>query len=129
MIRRLGVLLLGTVAGFVVFYLPMRFLVKETPPLVILLAATVSFVPGMIVLIAARRLRDQPPEVKIVGVLLTTLFRMVLAVGGGILLYAESPIIREFAAGFFGWALVFYLVTLFVETGLLYTESSGTAKP
>ena len=74
---------------------------------------------------ANARLRDKPPEVKIVGVLLTTIFRMVVTVGGGALCFYSIPLVKEYALPFVSWVIVFYLVTLFIETGLLYTDSSG----
>jgi hypothetical protein len=127
MIRRIGFLLLGAAAAFGVMYLPMGFLVKQPPGLVMALAASVCVVPGMVVLIAAQRLRDKPAEVKIVGVLLTTVFRMGTAIGGGVLLYHSVTEVREHVSPFISWGIVFYLATLFVETSLLYTDSSGPA--
>lgn len=126
MIRRIGILLLGTVAGFLVMYLPMGFFVGQPPIEIIALAAAICVVPGVLVLVAAQRLRDKAPEVKIVGVLLSTAVRMVVAVGGGVLLYSTVPEIKEHGAPFISWAIVFYLVTLFVETGLLYIDNSGS---
>lgn len=128
MIRRLGLLVLGTLLGYLLFLLPMRFLVKEAPPAVVAIAALLSVVPGALVLVANARLRDKPAEVKIVAVLLTTVFRMVAVVGGGALCYYTVPAVREHAFPFISWAVVFYLVTLFIETGLLYTDSSGQAR-
>jgi hypothetical protein len=127
MIRRLGILLIGSLAGFLLMYWPMGVLVKEPPILVIGLAALVCVVPGGIVLAAAWQLRDKSPEVKIVGVLLTTVFRMGAAIAGGVLLYHGVPEVREYVSPFISWGIVFYLVTLFIETRLLYIDSSGQA--
>lgn len=125
MISRIGIFLLATFAGALIFYLPMQFMVKEPPAEVIALSAAVCVVPGLAVLFAAHQLREKPAEVKIIGVLLSTIFRMVACLGGGVLLYNALPIVKEHATVFISWCVVFYLVTLFIETGLLYTDTSG----
>jgi hypothetical protein len=125
MIRRVGILILGTALGYVVFMLPMGFLVKETPLAVVAIAAGLQLATGILVLLGNQSLRDKPPEVKIVGVLLTTVFRMVATLGGGAFCYYSIPLVKEHAFPFVSWVIVFYLVTLFIETRLLYTDSSG----
>src|SRR5262245_6180842 len=117
MIRRIGILLLGTLAAWLVFYLPMSFLVKEAPGEVVVWSALVCVAPGIVVLIAARRLSDKPAEARIIGVLLSTVFRMAAALGGGTFVYNTVPIVREYANTFIAWAVLFYIVTLFIETG------------
>jgi len=129
MIRGIGWLALGTLAGFAVMYLPMRFLAKEPPLEVIALAAAICFVPGLIVLIATRPSVDRPVEVKIISILLATGFRMTAVIVSGVLLYFSLEVVEDHAAPFISWSIVFYLVTLFVETRLLYTEHSGSVNP
>jgi hypothetical protein len=107
MIRRIGIFLIGTVAGFLVMYLPMGFLVKEQPALVLVLAAVPCVVPGVIVLIVSARLRDQPPAMKIVGVLATTVFRMFSAIATGVVFYLAIAEVREHIYPFVGWGVVF----------------------
>ncbi len=125
MIRRIGILVLGTAAAYAVFFFPMSFLVKEAPAEVVVWAAMICLAPGAVVLIAARRLGDKPPEARIVGVLFSTVFRMAAALGGGMLVYEVLPAVRENVYPFVSWAVLFYVVTLFIETGLLYIDSSG----
>jgi len=127
MIRRIGILLVGVVLAFLAMYFPMGLLVKEPPLSVIVLAAAICAVPGALVLLAAWQLRDKPPEVKMIGVLLTTAFRMGAAIGLGVLVYYAIPDVREYVSPFISWGLVFYLATLFVETRLLYIDTSGLA--
>ena len=128
MIRRLGILVLGTTAAYGVFVYPMSFLVLEAPPEVVLAAALICLAPGAVVLIAARQLSDRSPQARIVGVLIATVFRMAAALGGGIVLYRHIPAVREHVFSFVSWAILFYIVTLFIETKLLYIDSSGSAK-
>lgn len=128
MFRRIAILVLGTAAAYGVFYLPMSFLVKEAPLEVVALAAFVCLAPGLVVLYLSRRLKDKPPEARIIGVLFATVFRMAGALGFGALVYNEFPVVREHVYPFVSWAVLFYVVTLFIETGLLYTDSSETAE-
>lgn len=128
MFRRIGILVVGTAAAYAVFYFPMSFLVKEAPLEVVALSAIVCLAPGAVVLIASRRLKDKPPEARIIGVLASTVFRMAAALAGGALVYSEFPAVREHVYPFVSWAVLFYVVTLFIETGLLYTDSSESAK-
>ena len=128
MIRRIAILVLGTAAAYAVFFLPMSFLVKDAPAPVIVWAALICVAPGAVVLIASRRLSDKPPEAKIISVLLSTVFRMAAALGGGILVYDQIPLIREHVFPFVSWSVLFYVVTLFIETGLLYIDSSVGTK-
>src|SRR5262249_46921290 len=106
-------------------FLPMGAMTGEPPLVVVGLAAAVCILPGAFVLLAAERLREQSPEVRIAGVLLTTAFRMVATVGGGALVWGVVGSVREHVLPFVAWGIVFYLATLFVETRLLYIDSSG----
>ena len=125
MIRRIAILVLGTAAAYAVFFLPMSFLVKEAPFEVVAYAAIICLAPGAVVLTAARRLGDKPPEARIIGVLLSTVFRMAAALGLGVLAFEWIPAVREHVYPFVSWSVLFYVVTLFIETGLLYIDSSG----
>jgi len=61
--------------------------------------------------------------------LLATGFRMTAVIVSGVLLYFSLEVVKDHAAPFISWSIVFYLVTLFVETRLLYTEHSGSVNP
>ena len=84
MIRCIGILVLGTAAAFVVFFLPMSFLVKEAPPEVVVWAALICLIPGAAVLVLSQRLSQRDGAARIVGVLLSTALRMAGSLGGGL---------------------------------------------
>ena len=128
MFRRIAILVLGTAAAWVIFFLPMNFMANEASAEVVVLAAAICLAPGIVELVAFGRLRDKPPEAKIVGVLLATAFRMGAALGGGILLYSAFDRVREQVFPFVSWAVVFYIATLFIETQLLYIDNSASTK-
>jgi hypothetical protein len=121
--RRLGMLIAGTLCVWAVLALPAALLLGGPPYEVSIAAAMVCLVPAVLTLFLADRLRDRPPEEKIVIALVCTFLRMGLAVGLGVLLYFQVPLLRTNAAAFIGWGVVFYLVTLALETALLYRDT------
>lgn len=127
MFRRIAILVLGTFAAGVLFYLPMGFLLKDVAIGVPLFAAAACLGPGILILVVSARLNRMAPEVRVVGVLASTVFRMIAVLGAGYLMYAGLPVIGEFAAAFVGWVVLFYIVTLFIETVLLYIDTTGSA--
>jgi hypothetical protein len=128
MVRQIAILVLGTAAVYFICFLPMRFLVKDAPAEVVVWAALICLAPGAAVLIAANRLSDKPAEARIISVLVTTIFRMAAALGGGTAVYELVPEVRANVYPFVAWAVLFYVATLFIETRLLYTDSSAGTK-
>jgi hypothetical protein len=72
-------------------------------------------------------LRKRTPEEKVVATLVAPFIRMILSGGGGVWLYCDWPLIREHGFPFVTWMIVFYLVTLAVETRLLYIDTTAAA--
>lgn len=122
--KRLAVLTGVTLGAWVLLAVPYALFFEGTPLVVTAAAALVCLVPAVLTLFIADRLRERPPEEKIVIVLVSTFLRMGLAIGGGVLLYVLAPAIRDKAGDFVAWGIVFYLVTLAAETGLLVRDSS-----
>jgi len=128
--KRLAVLVGVTAAAWVLLALPAGLWLEGTPLIVTAAAALVCLVPAALTLALADRLADRPPEEKVVVALVSTVLRIGLAIGGGVLLYFRVSAVRENAAGFVGWGVGFYLVTLAVETGLLYRAAvAGPTRP
>jgi hypothetical protein len=96
-----------------------------------LIAAFVCLLPASLTLVLIDRMRKRAPVEKVVATLLAPFIRMILAGGGGVALYYNSPLIHANGLLFITWIVVFYLVTLAVETRLLYinTTDSATAEP
>jgi hypothetical protein len=100
---------------------------EGVPVWVPLLAGAICFVPAALTLLLLDRLRTRSPEEKIVATLAAPFLRMSLAGGGGMAAYFAFAPVREHGAAFIAWMVVFYLVTLAVETRLLYIVTSGQA--
>jgi hypothetical protein len=126
--RRLGVLVAGTLAVWALLAVPATLLIGEPPVAVTAAAAGVCLLPAALTLVLNDRVRERPPEEKIVIVLVSTFLRMGLAIGLGVLLYYVAPSLRDNASAFIGWGIVFYLVTLALETGLLYRDATRVSQ-
>lgn len=81
-------------------------------------SAVLCFVPGGITLAAVDRLDERKRPV--FGMLLGTGLRLAFAVWGGFVIALARPQLR--LREFFGWLVLFYLITLAVETRLLLRE-------
>jgi hypothetical protein len=125
--RRVGLLALATAAVWLVAALPAGLWLGGPPAEVTLAAAAVCFVPAALTLALLDLLRKRSPEEKVVAALVATFLRMGLSLGGGAALYYSVPVLHEHGFPFVSWVIVFYLVTLAVETGLLYTDTTGPA--
>jgi len=64
---------------------------------------------------------------KVVAALAAPFIRMILSGGAGIWLYADWPLIHDHGFEFITWMIVFYVVTLAVETRLLYIDTTASA--
>jgi len=126
--RRLGALVAGTIAVWALLALPATLLIGEPPVAVTAAAAGVCLLPAALTLALNDRVRERPPEEKIVIVLVSTFLRMGLAIGLGVLLYYVAPPIRDNVVAFVGWGVVFYLVTLALETSLLYRDATRASQ-
>jgi hypothetical protein len=87
-------------------------------------ALWLCLVAGVIVFYLTDGLPQRTPEVKVVVVLLATFIRAGAVLGGGAIVYYQMSVIHENGFAFVGWLIVFYLVTLAVETGLLASAAS-----
>lgn len=125
--RRLGLLFTVTLSLWALVAAPIGLFLDGPPILVTLSAALICLFPAALTLILLDRLRKRTPEEKVVATLVAPFIRMILSGGGGFALYTLWPLIREHDLSFVSWAVVFYLVTLAVETGLLYYSSKDAA--
>ena len=82
-----------------------------------LVAVALCLVPMAATLLLAQRALRGSPEQQLLVVLGGTGLRMLVVLGAGLALYLLVPYFQE--ANFWIWILVFYLVTLALETGLM----------
>jgi hypothetical protein len=125
--KRLGLLALATLGFWLVAALPAGLWLGGPPLPVSLAAAGACLIPSALTLLLMDRLRKRAPEEKVVATLVAPFIRMILSGGGGIWLYWDWPLIREHGFPFITWVVVFYLVTLAVETRLLYIDTTAAA--
>ena len=98
--------------------------------LVALIAAAVCLVPASLTLLLIDLLRKRTPVERVVATLAAPFIRMILAGGGGMVLFFVCPLIHDHDRGFpfITWMVVFYLATLAVETRLLYIDTTASAE-
>ena len=125
--RRLGLLAFVTLGIWLAVALPVGQFLDGPPALVTLAAALICLIPASLTLLLVDRLRKRTPEEKVVATLVAPFIRMILSGGGGMALYYWSPLIHEHGFPFVSWVVVFYLVTLAVETRLLYIDTTASA--
>ncbi len=106
---------------------PAALFVDGAPILVTLIAALVCLAPSGLTLVLLDWVHKRSAEERIVATLAAPFIRMIVAGGGGIALYYLSPLINAHGLSFISWIVVFYLVTLAVETRLLYIDTTYSA--
>ncbi len=133
MIRRLLILLCGTLAFWVVTVLPFRALSEDSARGYAAvayggLAALLCLVPSVGTLLWSYWGLKQSPEHQLAAVLGGTGLRMAFVLAAGIGLYRNVPYLREYP-GFWPWVLVMYLFTLALEMGVLLIGRSAPGVP
>jgi len=126
--KRLRLLALVTVGAWLLVALPAGLLLAAAPPLVTLFSAILCLIPAGLTLILMDRLQKRTAEEKVVATLVAPFIRMILVGGGTVAGYYLVPYIHEHGFGFVAWTVVFYLVTLAVETRLLYIDTTASAQ-
>jgi hypothetical protein len=125
--NRLGVLATVTLSVWTLIAVPAAVWFEGPPGTVTLVAAFVCLLPAGLTLILIDRLRKRAPVEKAVATLAAPFIRMILSGGAGIWLYVDWPLIHAHGFAFITWMIVFYLVTLAVETSLLYIDTTASA--
>jgi len=125
--RRVAWLALSVLVVWLSAGVPAALFLGGAPMAVPLLAGTVCLIPAALTLWLLDRMRTRTPEEKVVATLAAPFIRMTLSCGGGAWVYFDVPAAHDHGAAFIAWMVVFYLVTLAVETRLLYIVTSGQA--
>jgi hypothetical protein len=125
---RLAVLAAVTLSVWTLAAVPGNLWLDGPPLLVTLVAALVCLLPASLTLMLIDRLRKRSPVEKVVAALAAPFIRMILSGGTGAWLYLDWPLIHDHGFAFIAWMVVFYLVTLAVETSLLYIDTTASAE-
>jgi hypothetical protein len=80
-------------------------------------AMALCLIPGLGIMTMAGRLTSGPPDWRIGLFLIGAIGRMAICLGLGAILFKKVPGLDD--NGFWIWLLVFYLLTLAVEVGLI----------
>jgi hypothetical protein len=124
---RLAVLATVTLSVWALAGVPASLWFDGPPALVPFSAAIVCLLPASLTLILIDRLRKRAPVEKVVATLAAPFIRMILAGGAAVWLYEDWALIHDHGMAFIAWMVVFYLVTLAVETCLLYIDTTASA--
>ncbi len=126
--NRLRHLVLITFGVWLLAALPAGLLGLASPLAVTLIAMAVCLIPAAITLLFIDRLRKRTPEEKMVATMAAPFIRMLLCGTGTAGAYFGIDFVHEHGFGFVGWVIVFYIVTLVVETRLLYIDTTASAE-
>jgi F0F1-type ATP synthase membrane subunit c/vacuolar-type H+-ATPase subunit K len=89
-------------------------------------ALALCLVPAVVTFVAIQQL-TMTADTRLLATLGATGIRMGIVLGVGLLLHTEKP--ETFSAGFLYWLLVFYLVILGLEVGLLVRQPLASETP
>lgn len=122
--------LIGVTGGvWLVAALPIS-LISAQSASAILVSATAGLlclIPALATLLLALRSAQRPPEERVVAVLGSVVIRMIVILGGGVVLYFSFPVFRDQRWVLLTWGLIFYLTTLAVETAMVMASLKRAA--
>lgn len=122
--RRLGVLIAGVLAGWIVLVYPARLLAGDPGAVFATVAALLCLVPTALTLVWGEWAFGGRPGQQLFLALGGTGLRMALVLGVGLPLFVFVPYFHQPA--FWVFVLVFYLYTLLLETLLVLTVTPKT---
>ncbi len=120
---RLLYLLFGAALCWLALALPARWLWGDAALAQSLAALGLCLVPGLATVLLGGWAARRSPEEQMLVLLGSTALRMVFVLAGGLALFFRVNRFHE--ASFWGWVLVFYLLTLALEMGLLLKARSA----
>jgi hypothetical protein len=126
-IRTVALLLGGTVAFWLVTAYPTYLLGGEEALAYSATAAALCLLPMAGTLLWANWALRGTPEQALAAVMGGTGLRMVFVIGVAIALHQAAPYFHS--RGFLLWVIVFYLMTLTLEMGLLLARHRETGRP
>jgi hypothetical protein len=117
----------GTLACWLVTVFPARWLGDDSAVLFSATAALLCFVPAAATLAWGEWALKGQPEQQLLAVLGGTGVRMAVVLAAGLALYFLHPEFHYLR--FWIWVIVFYLVTLGLEVGILVSRSPAPDRP
>ena len=123
--RNLAILLAGGVTSWLLLAYPAQLLGGEAMVVLSAVACLLCLVPAAATLVWSQWALQSTPEQQLLAVLGGTGVRMVFVVGAGIAIFLLSEYFHR--TGFLIWVVVFYLITLALEIGLLLKSRQAEA--
>lgn len=112
-------LVVGSLLGWGVIYFPTLFL-SSLPIELGLIAIGITLIPAIMTLGVYLIVKKKSPQIAVFVVLAGVMVRGLLSLGGGGIFYLLVPNVKEYPLVFLGWGLGCYLLTLTIETVILY---------
>jgi hypothetical protein len=127
-IRRLALLIGGCLALWVVAAVPAYWRWGEEALVTSAVAAGLCLVPAVVAYVGAAWALERSPQQQLLVVLGGTGLRMMVVLGGGLILFLSVPYFQEQGMVFFwAWVLAFYLYTLALEVCLVVLGRSSSS--
>jgi MFS family permease len=123
-LKRVGLLIAGTLALWAAAAYPAWWLGGSQGLAYSAVAVILCLTPPALTLLWAEWVNDQSPEQQLTMILGSTVVRMGLVLGVGLLLYLMAPYFQH--QSFWVWLLVFYLLTLALEIVIVVSARSAT---
>jgi hypothetical protein len=127
LLRSLGLLIAGSFTVWLLVAYPAFRWWGEWAVVYSAVAAALCLVPTAATLVWSRQAFQGAPEQQLLAVMGGTGVRLVVVIGGGIALYYLDPYFGHPA--FWIWIIVFYLVTLTLEVGLILSHQAAPRSP
>ena len=124
--RSLGLLVAGGLAFWLVVAYPAKWLWGDSAVVFSAVAGLLCLVPAAATLVWSLRALPGAPEQQLLAVMGGTALRMVFVVGVGVVIFYSSNYFHE--SSFLIWIVVFYLVTLTLEMGLVLSGRSASER-
>jgi hypothetical protein len=123
----LALLIGGTLALWGVAAYPAYLLWGEPAVVFSAAAALLCLIPTTATLVWCHKAFQSSPEQQLLAVMGGTVVRLVVVIGAGMALYFSAPYFHR--GSFWVWVVVFYLVTLTVEIGLIVARQAAADRP
>ncbi len=127
MSKRLGLLLAGCLLVWALLAFPAYLLGGEVSLAYSAFAAGLCLLPALVTMVGAEWAFRQSPDTYLLLVLGGTGLRMFVVLGVALAVVLNLPYFQQ--GGFLTWVLVFYLITLALETVLLLVGRTKPGRP
>ncbi len=116
-------LIVGSLLIWAIVYLP-SVLLSTMPIEIGMIAIGITLIPATITLVVYLLVKQKSPQIALFVALAGVMVRGLLSLGMGVIFYALLVPVKEHPLELLGWGLGCYLLTLTIETVILYRLES-----